>query len=287
MDFTAPAKLNLFLKVLGKRQDGYHDIETIFERISLSDTISVDKATGPTVITCDDAAIPVGESSLTGMAVSRFKKAYPGAGDFRIHIRKRIPVGAGLGGGSSDTATVIKALNAISGSPLGEDVLLRIGSSLGADVPFFLKDIQFGYGTEKGDAVKTIKTELKFSHILINPGIHISTEMIYKRYNIGFGLTNTCQVDKMVSAFLSKGAENELVKNLHNDLQIIVLRDFPVVKKALTILEEAGARGVLMSGSGPTVFGIFDPDAVEGSFDSIKSRINSDKAWKAFLAHTY
>jgi len=286
MDFTAPAKLNLFLKVLRKRQDGYHDIETIFERISLGDILSVDKKAGFTRITCDDPSIPVGEDSLIGRAVSYFKESYPDAGGFRIHINKMIPIGAGLGGGSSDAAAVVKALNEISGYPLGEDALLRICSGLGADVPFFLKDTQFGHGTEKGDVVKTIKTELRFSHILINPGIHISTEMIYKRYDSGFGLTNTCQVDKMVSAFLGKSSENELVKNLHNDLQIIVLRDFPVVKRALTVLEEAGARGVLMSGSGPTVFGIFDPDKAESSFDVIRSRISSDKAWKAFLAHT-
>jgi len=286
MDVTAPAKVNLFLKVVGKREDGYHDIETVFERISLRDTISVDKSSGATVITCDDPSIPIDADSLVGRAVSCFKKAYPPAGYFRIHVRKNIPVGAGLGGGSSDAAAIVGALNEISGRPLDEEALLRISSGLGADVPFFLKNIKFGHGTERGDTVKEIKTDIQLAHILINPGIRVSTESVYNRYDSCFGLTNAPPVDKMVSAFLVKSNENELAKNLHNDLQTIVLQDYPVVKKSLTVLEEAGAMGVLMSGSGSTVFGIFDPGKVERAFDRIQAITGFDRLWKTFLAYT-
>jgi len=139
MEYTAPAKVNLFLRVRNKREDGYHNIDTIFERISLADIISVTKKKDSTEIICNDPSIDVGENSLLGRCVSLFKKYNNDGTHFHIEVKKRIPVAAGLGGGSSDVAALLRALNEQSGNAVSGDSILSICENLGADVPFFLK----------------------------------------------------------------------------------------------------------------------------------------------------
>ena len=287
MDYTAPAKVNLYLKVLGKRDDGYHNIDTIFERISLADVISVNKRSDSTVIVCSDSSIAVDEDSLLGKVVASFKEHYSGGEHFHIEVKKNIPVGAGLGGGSSDAAVLLRALNENTGSSLSDEVLLNICSSLGADIPFFYKNIKFGYGTARGDKVREITTNIELSHILINPGINVSTKAIYGSYNSPLPLTNSGMVDRMFSTFLEKCNTQRVAENLHNDLQTMVLQDFPEINKALEILNKAGALGTLMSGSGPTVFGLFDKVEVCNAYEAVKKELNMLNNWKTFLAYTY
>ena len=287
MDYTASAKVNLYLKVLDKRDDGYHDIDTIFERISLADTISVNKRSDSTVIVCSDPSIEVNEDSLLGKVVASFKEHYCGGEHFHIEVKKKIPVAAGLGGGSSDAAVLLRALNENTGSSLKDEVLLDICSRLGADIPFFYKDIKFGHGTGRGDKVKEITTNVELSHILINPSINVSTKAIYESYNSPLPLTNSGLVDRMFSTFLEKSNTQRVVENLHNDLQTMVLQDFPAINKALSILKKAGASGTLMSGSGSTVFGLFDKMEVCNAYEVVKKEVNMLDNWKTFLAYTY
>jgi len=287
MEFTAPAKVNLYLKILDARDDGFHNIDTIFERISLADTITINEKLDSTVLICSDPSIEVNEDSLLGKVITSFKEHSSINKHFHIEVKKNIPIAAGLGGGSSDAAALLKALNEITGSSLDNDILMDICRGLGADIPFFLKDIKFGHGTEKGDSVKEIATNVELAHILINPGINVSTKAVYESYNSHLPLTNSGQVDRMFSTFLEKGNTQRVGENLHNDLQTIVLRDFPAIKKAFSILTKAGASGTIMSGSGPTVFGLFDKTEVCNAYREVQKEISALDNWKAFLAYTY
>ncbi|MGD2278897.1 MAG: 4-(cytidine 5'-diphospho)-2-C-methyl-D-erythritol kinase [Candidatus Omnitrophota bacterium] len=284
MEITAPAKINLYLKVLSKRKDGYHDIVTLFERISLFDRVSIETAGSSTRIHCDNPAVPTGEDSLMGKAASLFRKEAGNDLNFNVKLNKNIPVGAGLGGGSSDVAALLKGMNELAGNPLGKDALFRIAGRLGADVPFFLADSSFAYGKGRGDIIQEVVSSLKLCHILVSPPFEVSTKEAYEGLS-AFGLTKDKGVDTMFTAFLDKGNISGLSENLCNDLQAVALRNFPILEKVFSELKKEGAKGVLLSGSGPTVFGIFDCKEVEKAAESIKGAFPGN--WKVFVVRTY
>ncbi|MGB2630005.1 MAG: 4-(cytidine 5'-diphospho)-2-C-methyl-D-erythritol kinase [Candidatus Omnitrophota bacterium] len=284
MEFTAPAKINLYLKVLSKRDDGYHEIETLFERVSLFDRLSVEPSAGGTVITCADPSIPVGNESLLGRTVESFREAVGKDLHFKVKLEKNIPIGAGLGGGSSDAAALLKGMNELSGAPLGRDVLLDISGSLGADIPFFISDCRFAYGRNRGDIIRKIDSSLEISHVLITPPFEVSTREVYDRVS-AFGLTKEKGVDTMFTSFLNDDNISGLSENLCNDLQAIALESFPVLKKAFSELENEGALGTLMSGSGPTVFGVFAREKAEKAGEKLRRKF-SKKNWRVFVVKT-
>jgi 4-diphosphocytidyl-2-C-methyl-D-erythritol kinase len=286
MEFTAPAKINLYLRVIGKRGDGYHEIETLFERISIFDRISIEPASGRTILTCDDHRVPTDEDSLMLRAVEAFKKRSGVKGHYAISLKKNVPIGAGLGGGSSDTAALLRGLNEIAGHPIGEDDLLGIARDLGADIPFFMSGASFGFGTGRGDIVRECGPLPEIWHVLVTPPFEVSTGSVYSKVP-PFALTNDMPVDKILSAFLSGNGVDSVSENLRNDLQDIVLRDFPVLAQVFSGLRKAGAKGVLLSGSGPTVYGIFDRDRTEKAAEMLRVMFPAEKNWKVHIAHTY
>ncbi|MDP8299945.1 MAG: 4-(cytidine 5'-diphospho)-2-C-methyl-D-erythritol kinase [Candidatus Tantalella remota] len=286
MKITAPAKINLYLEVLSKRDDGFHEIETLFERISLSDEISVEFAQGPTRITCSDSGIPTGEDSLLYRTVSAFNEKTSKKASFVIDLKKNIPVAAGLGGGSTDAASLLLALNELSGYPLDNKELTEIGRSLGADIAFFLTDCRFAMGRRRGDVIETLESQLEMSHILVNPPFGVSTKEVYNNIS-GFTLTKKKGVDRMFSAFLKRRDIEGLAENLHNDLQTLVLRDFPVLAGVFSEMKKAGSRGSLLSGSGPTVFGIFDTDKTDEAAEKLKKVFPAREGWQVLVARTY
>ena len=286
MDFSAPAKINLYLNVIGKRPDGYHEIETLFERITLFDRITVDSSSSPTTIETSDPSIPTGEESLLGKTLSLFKKSSGIENDYKIYIDKRIPVGAGLGGGSSDAASLLKGLNEFSGRVLKEERLMEIARMLGADVPFFLEEASFCIGKERGDKVERVDSELKIAHILVNPPFRVSTKSVYGSVE-PFGLTKEGPLDRMFTAFLEKEDILGIAQNLRNDLQTVVLREFPVLDRVFFALRELGSIGELLSGSGPTVFGIFDDEKAPEALEEVKKFFTQEEGWRVYLAHTY
>jgi 4-diphosphocytidyl-2-C-methyl-D-erythritol kinase len=285
MVFTAPAKINLYLKVIQQRDDGYHEIETLFERISLFDRISIETDQDHTTITCDEPRVPTGEGSLLSRAVEVFRKRLKRDLNFRIVLEKNIPVAAGLGGGSSDTAALLKGLNRISGFPLGKQELLDISRDLGADIPFFIDDCRFAFGKGRGDIIQKVDTSLDIWHVLVTPPFEVSTRDVYGKAP-AFNLTSDRGVDRMFTAFLSGNNVNALANNLCNDLQAIVLRDFPVLEEVFLKLRKAGAKGVLLSGSGPTVFGIFDHKRVMNAADSLRLTFPKRGNWRVYVART-
>ncbi|MBF0216163.1 MAG: 4-(cytidine 5'-diphospho)-2-C-methyl-D-erythritol kinase [Candidatus Omnitrophica bacterium] len=285
MEFKAPAKVNLYLKVLAKRPDGYHDIETVFEKISLFDIVSVEATSKKTVITSNDPNIPVDNSSIMMRAASLFRDRAGNGKNFKVHLEKNIPVSAGLGGGSSDTATLLKAMNELSGSPLDTNTLNEMGGSLGADIPFFLHNHSFAYGTGKGDIISGMESMVKIWHVLINPPISVSTKEVYSLVN-PLGLTNHNGVGRMFGDFLSGRDTWDIAKNLHNDLQHITLGIFPVLGETLRELMTQGAQGAIMSGSGPTVFGIFEEKEAFSAKERLREKF-PDRNWKIEVVTTY
>lgn len=287
MEFTAPAKLNLYLEVIQQQDDGYHQIETLFERISIFDRITVEITGDRTTITCDDPRVPTGEDSLLGRTIRIFKEAAARKDlFFQITLEKNIPISAGLGGGSSDAAALLKGLNSISGSPVDDETLLRLSRQLGADVPFFLSDCSFGIGKGRGDIIQKVETSLDIWHVLVSAPFEISTREIYGKID-ALGLTKNRGLDRIISTFLTENSVCGLTENLHNDLQTIVLQDFPVLKQVFSELKKAGAEGVLLSGSGSTMFGIFKQDEVNKAAEKVREVFPENKDWRVCVARTY
>ncbi len=286
MKITAPAKINLYLNVLCERDDGFHEIETLFERISICDEISVEFAQGTTRITCSDPGIPTGEGSLLDNIVRAFNEKTSKKASFTIDLKKNIPVAAGLGGGSSDAASLLRGLNELSGYPLEDKELMTIGQSLGADIAFFLTDCRFAIGRRRGDVLETLESQLEIGHILVNPPFEVSTKEVYNNIS-AFTLTKKKGVDRMFTAFLKDRDLGGLAENLHNDLQTLVLRDFPVLEKVFSELKKAGSKGSLLSGSGPTVFGIFEGDKIGEAAEKLKKVFPAPEGWQVLVARTY
>lgn len=285
MKITAPAKINLYLNVLRERDDGFHDIETLFERISLCDELSIETSQEPTKLTCSDPDIPTGRDSLLFRTITAFNDSASPETSFRVDLKKNIPVAAGLGGGSSDAAALLKGLNELSGYPLEDKELMRIGMSLGADVAFFLSDCRFAVGRQRGDEIEKLESAMDICHILVNPPFEVSTKEVYNNIS-AFALTKKRGVDRMFTAFLKDGDMEGLAENLHNDLQTLVLRDFPVLEKVLSELRDEGAKGTLLSGSGPTVFGIFEPEKAEAAAENLRKVFLRREGWQVIVAST-
>lgn len=287
MIVKAPGKINLYLGIEKKLENGFHSIKTVFEKISVFDEIEVDRAEGVTVITCDDETVPTGRGSLIWRAVKSFKDVSGESAAFRIHLRKKIPVAAGLGGGSSDVAAVLKAMNVLTGNALRCDDLIGIGKKLGSDVPFFLSDASIALGRGRGDLLEPLKLEEKLFHIVINPPFETLSGRIYALWD-GLNLTNNRGIDRILTAFQGDAeALSIIARNLHNDLQTVVLQEFTELKKVFEVMEEAGVLGSLVSGSGPSVFGLIREKELPRALDRVRSVFPVAKGWRVFSAETF
>ena len=244
-----PAKINLCLNVLGKRPDGYHEVEMLMQAVGLYDEISVRIAASGVTVRCNDAAVPGGDGNIGCRAARELLDLSGRREGVAIDITKRIPVAAGLGGGSSDAAAVLVACNRLFGLGLGRDRLAEIGTRLGMDVPFFL------YGPTalargRGEVLTALPAPAAFWVLLVNPGFETSTAWAYK--NLNFGLTKKGDCNTIAGLNVRQIAES-----LHNDLEMVTASAHPVIGEMERSLLDSGALGACMSGSGPTVFGIY------------------------------
>lgn len=263
-----PAKINLYLDVLGKRPDGYHELQMIMQRISLYDDIYVSKTNSGIEVTCDKAHIPTGEKNIAYKAAKVFKDKFGIKEGVRVHIKKMIPDGAGLGGGSADASAVLMAMNEIFDVHLKKKDLIDIGRMVGADVPFGLFN-----GTALAEGIGENLTGVKINTrpyvVLVKPEFSISTASVYSRYMVNKRPEQYC-VEGMIKA-LENGDVNEIGKNLYNSLETVSCKDFPEIDDIKRKLIELGAKGSLMSGSGSAVFGIFDDkELADKSFSLFK-----------------
>ena len=255
----APAKVNLSLHVLAKRADGYHDLKTRMQKLDICDEITLLKRDRPGIgLSCPDPEVPEDETNLVWKAADIFFKSVSGVQlpGVDIVLKKNIPVAAGLGGGSSDAGTVLKGLNEFFKTKKTPDELIEIGRTLGADVPFFVVDDSAVVATGIGDRMSAVEPLEEYFFLLVNPGFSVSTRWVYENYTL-------TTVDK---TYKDAGFEKKLapfhIDQLHNDLERVTVKRYPVIDEIKKTLLELGADSALMSGSGPTVFGIFKRDNI-------------------------
>jgi len=248
----APAKINLTLKILRKRADGYHDIQSILQKVSLYDTLllTCTPLQGITV-TADDPSIPTDARNLAYRAADLLLTQQKIARGISIHIKKRIPAGAGLGGGSSDAAATLTGLNKLLRCNLTEAELLKLGVQIGADVPFFIYDKPAALAEGIGEQLSPVKIQVPLWLAIIFPGFSISTKWVYDNCRV---LTNKVKNIRICRSFKQL---NTVLHILRNDLEIVVDQQYPEIQIIKRTLIQAGACGALMSGSGSSVFGIF------------------------------
>jgi 4-diphosphocytidyl-2-C-methyl-D-erythritol kinase len=251
----APAKINLRLRVVGKRKDGYHLVDTIMVPVSLYDEIEIIKArTGGAhlEVTCTHPLVPSGKNNLAYQAASLLLKEAKIRDNVRIHISKRIPVGAGLGGGSTDAAAVLLGLNRLLRLDYSLKKLERISLSLGADVPFFIKGVPARV-QGVGERISPIKKFPRVWLVIAYPGFSVSTAWVYR--NLPLKLTKS-RVNTSIISLLE--SPDKIGRLLVNDLETVTASRYPKIALLKEKLTRAGAAGALMSGSGSSVFGVFN-----------------------------
>jgi len=253
----APAKVNLYLKILGRRPDGYHQLATLMQPLSLADTLVVSLGGEGLSLACDRPEL-AGDDNLVLAAARAFFHELGRPAQASFELTKRIPVAAGLGGGSSDAAAALLALNALHGRALEPAALARLAAGLGADVPFFLAGCT-AWCTGIGEQVEPWADFPCLHYVLVNPGFALSTAWVYQQFDLQW--TNTLQTIRIKRPRRITATLDEL---LCNDLEAVSLREHPVLGQIKALLSEAGATGCLMSGSGPTVFGVFADSAQSG-----------------------
>jgi len=247
----APAKINWFLFIKGRRDDGYHDIVSPMQCVSLFDLLSFEDA--PEIELLSDLDLPPGENLVYKAAVSLKKSAsYPGGA--RIVLKKNIPLAAGLGGGSSDAAQTLIGLNKLWGLGLTGEKLMELGAGIGSDVPFFLGG-PFSVVQGRGEIVKRLKTDSSVAMLLVKPDIGISASWAYGKY--AAELTKKSVDIKLFCLALEKKDFAALRQMVSNDLEKGVVEKYRIVADIKEMLFKNGAEIASMSGSGSVVFGVF------------------------------
>jgi 4-diphosphocytidyl-2-C-methyl-D-erythritol kinase len=270
---VAPCKVNLLLRVLGRRADGYHELETWMQKLDLADEIVLKILPQPGIVLhCDDPALPGGPGNLAWRAAqSFFKASRKGQGKgVEIHLQKKIPAGAGLGGGSSDAGTVLRGLNTIFGREFTDQELVAMATPLGADVPFFAVDQVAVLATGIGEVMVPVPPLTDCSVILVNPGFSVSTRWVFET----FALTSGREESRMAPSRIHDVNALSL-DDMCNDLEQVTSGAFPEIEQMKQKLLDLGAYKAMMSGSGPTVFGVFpdgrsDMVAVQGAADRLR-----------------
>lgn len=250
----SPAKINLVLKITGTRKDGYHTLATLFQMLELADTLTFSPdPSGRVRVICSDRSIPEKKNLVYRAARLLWQPGLPGV---RIEVKKEIPSGAGLGGGSSNAATALMALNHIWRRKLSPERLRGLAAGLGADVPFFLSAPR-AWATGIGDKLTPLPPAADFHILLVKPRIKIPTPLVYRLYDER--LTKKPTLFRMNPIFNKKGfLLEDTVRFLENDLESVVLETWPVVNRIKRELIDSGGKGVMLSGSGSTVFALFN-----------------------------
>ena len=253
---TAFAKVNLFLEVLRKRPDAYHDIKTILQEIDLFDKVTLKESSSPEIIIhSTNPDIPLDSSNLAFKAACLFKKHInEKKKGVVINLEKNIPIAAGLGGGSSDAAATLNGLNKLWKINLGTDTLSRLAKQIGMDVPFFIKG-GLSLATGRGEKLSPLKSRPLLWFVLAIPSVKVSTAWAYNHLSIS-PLTTKIKENRMLKALRSSDA-GEIGKQLFNRLETVTMKRYSEIASLKEEMLSKGARGALMSGSGPAVFGIF------------------------------
>ncbi|MEC7786210.1 MAG: 4-(cytidine 5'-diphospho)-2-C-methyl-D-erythritol kinase [Nitrospinota bacterium] len=278
LQFKTPAKINLGLHIHKKREDGFHELETILQMVTWFDELQLEGTSEKVELFCDTPEIPNDETNLVVKAARLFQKHFPGScAGVNITLKKSIPSGAGLGGGSGNAAGVLLALNHLWDLKISRENLIAISSELGSDVPFFLMS-PCAIGTGKGEILEPINNPINLYILMIYPNLPLSTPWVYG--NLKLKLTKHKNNISILANFLMRSEFAQLGAALYNDLEPVVFKRYPEILEIKNELLRSGAGGALLSGSGSTVFGIFDkPDLAKKALARF-----AGKKHKAFLA---
>ncbi len=264
----APAKVNLILLVLGKRPDGYHEIFTLMQKVNLYDVLYLEKASEGIVLTTNTSELACDETNLVYKAAKYFLDFLNQPAGVKIHLRKRIPIAAGLGGGSSDAAATLIGLNRLFGYPLPKKRLIEIGAEIGSDVPFFFQQ-GAAIATGRGEIVRPLSFPLPFWYVIVTPPVKVSTKWAYAQVRL-----TRSQIQTKI------GTPEDILELLINDLEPAVAKTFKAIEEAKRLLQRAGGQYILLSGSGASVFALCRDkrEALE-----VKKSLRLPSGWKVFL----
>ncbi|HZT57722.1 MAG TPA: 4-(cytidine 5'-diphospho)-2-C-methyl-D-erythritol kinase [Pyrinomonadaceae bacterium] len=276
------AKVNLGLRVLGRRADGYHEIETVFQSITLHDNLTFEsRPVGRVELNCSDPGIPTDESNLVIRAAEALRERFGVCFGARIELEKIIPAGGGLGGGSSDAAVALVALAHLWKIETTKEELSEIGARLGADVPFFLTG-GTALGTGTGAEISPLEDAKKMHLVVVAPGVQVSTAEAYKALNSP-ALTKDYRVVNLSVSRAEAEFSDSLREVMPNDFEAVVTRLQPEIGRAREALLRAGARRATLSGSGSSLFGVFES---EGEAERARDRLSAERAWRVFACET-
>lgn len=275
MKILSPAKINLFLQVTGKRSDGYHELFSLMCCISLYDTISIQFDTDEIKIDSSHPDMPLDAGNLVYQAANLFFQALKIKTGVRIGIDKQIPIAAGLGGGSSNAASVLRGLNHHYGYPLSQDRIMTLGLKLGADVPFLLYQ-KPALASGIGEILEAYTAWLPDTVVIVYPGFSVSTAAVFQNLNL-----RLTKCKKVITKPSLKKSGYQIPLHLCNDLETVTESQYPEIKSVKEQLIQLGALGTLMSGSGPTVFGLFSN---QKSVCNAVRAIEAHPRWTAFGA---
>ena len=250
----AYAKVNLSLDVIGRRENGYHDVEMIMQQITLHDNVMITKKNNGISIKSDSVYVPDNHKNIAYKIAEDVMNIFNITSGIHIEIEKNIPVAAGLAGGSTDAAAVIKGLNELFDLKMTKDEMKDVALKYGADIPFC---IEGGAAVARGigEELEVIEGLKKVWMILYKPSIGISTQEIYQRLDVN-NIKKHPETNLLLS-YISNEKYRELAKNMYNVLEEVTVKRYPLINDIKKKMKEYGAIGTMMSGSGPTVFGIF------------------------------
>lgn len=282
LEIPAHAKINISLDVLRKREDGYHELRMIMQTLELHDTVCLEAAGNGIALVCGSQWVPEDSTNTAWKAADLMRRSFGIKDGIRIRIVKRIPVAAGLAGGSSDAAAVLRGMNEMFGLGLGNDELRRLGKEVGADVPYCIEG-----GTRLAEGIGEILTELPsfagVDTVLIKPGIGVSTQWVYRNLK----LSEINDRDRPDTEFLSEAICRRdimcVARNMKNVLEHVAIGRYDIIAEAKKQMAASGAAGSMMSGSGPTVFGLFaDAGAAEAAYEAL----SASGGWQCIMTRT-
>jgi 4-diphosphocytidyl-2-C-methyl-D-erythritol kinase len=261
LEKKSPCKVNLLLNILGRRADGFHELETVMQPVNVCDRLTFERAGNGIMLSCDDRNLPADSRNLVHRAASAFLQTADIGDGVKIRLEKKIPLAAGLGGGSGNAATTLIALNELFNQPLASAKLFEIAATLGSDIPFFLQN-KPALAIGRGEQVRPLENFLALAgraFLLIHPGFGVSTQWAYQ---------NLARFPEALNG--QKGRANDLISKLqtdnwsaaadgfYNSLEAPVLEKFPVLALFQEFLRANGALAALMSGSGSTTFAVME-----------------------------
>jgi 4-diphosphocytidyl-2-C-methyl-D-erythritol kinase len=274
------AKINWTLRVLGKRRDGFHELFTIFQTVSLHDTLRLQAGSGLS-LTCDEASVPGDETNLVMQAAKILQQKFGVARGGRMHLEKRIPSPGGLGGGSSNAAAALIGLRRLWELKISDDALSDIAAELGSDVPFFLRG-GTALGTGRGEIIEEVEDVRADKILIVAPCVRIGTREVFEALNTP-ALTSPEREHILTVCRNEAGSFDPLHSTLKNDLEDSVFAAYPEIKRVKDTLLELGAANAAMSGSGGSVFAVFENKETR---QAAEKALASEATWRKFAVST-